>query len=124
MIEVKTSVKMRPHYLTDQMKKNLPKAKYETLHEIIEDTEPYIPYDTGRLNDSVGLNIERGTIIYDTPYAAFAFNPMYKGKTKLYNREHHPLAQGNPYKESQRINKKKWAETFKRVLTEGLNNDR
>ncbi len=119
MIKPKISIKYDKKSLSDKILNNIPKAKRAVLQEMIEDTEPYIPYDTGYLNNSVGMDIEKGEIIYDAPYAKYAFNPKYKGKQKLYNRQHHPLARGNPFNASRKYNIDKWLETFKRVLMGG-----
>lgn len=123
MLEIKTKLNINSNDLINKFKKAIPAAKNAVLHKMIEDTEPYIPYKTGALTANGGVDLENDQIVYDLPYAKFAFNPKYKGKQKVYNTTHHPLAQGNPYKASSQEFKEEWANLFKEKLVEGINND-
>lgn len=122
MVEVKTEFKINSLSLEQRVEKALPAAKNAVLHQMLEDTEPYIPYKTGRLTENGGVDLENDQIVYDLPYAAFAFNPTYRGRPKVYDTSKHPLAQGNPYQASTEYNKEEWIRLFKEKLVEGINN--
>lgn len=122
MVEVKTQFKINSLALERRCKEALPAAQSAVLHQMLEDTEPYIPYKTGRLTENGGVDVENQQIVYDLPYAKFAFNPLYRGRPKVYDTSKHPLATGNPYQESSKEFKDEWVKLFKQKLVEGINN--
>ena len=122
MIEITTQFKLNRLSLEERAAKALPAAKNAVLHQMLEDTEPYIPYKTGALTENGGVDLENDSIVYDLPYAGYAFNPTYRGRQKVYDTSHHPLATGNPYKESTKEFKDSWVQLFKQKLVEGMNN--
>ena len=122
MVEVKTQFKINSLALDQRCKNALPVAKNAVLHQMLEDTEPYIPCKSGALTENGGVDLENDAIVYDLPYAGFAFNPTYRGKPKVYDTSRHPLAQGNPYQASTQEFKDEWVRLFKEKLVEGINN--
>ena len=123
MVEIKTQFNINSLALKGRYERALPAAKSAVLHQMLEDTEPYIPYKTGRLTENGGVDLENDSIVYDLPYAKFAFNPKYRGRDKVYDTSGHPLAQGNPYKASTQEFKDEWVRLFKKKLVEEMNND-
>ena len=75
----------------------------------IKDTDPYVPYDTGKTSGSVKRLPNSEGWEYTTDYAKFAFDPIApSGKKKVYKTDVHEKAQGNPIQASFRDNKEKW----------------
>lgn len=122
MIEANLSFNMDVPKLKKKFEDASKKAQSEVLKQMIADTEDYIPYKTGKLTSSVNVDESNATINYTAPYAAFAFNPLYKGKEKVYNRTVHSKAQGNPYQASNIENGQKWALLYAKKLAEEINN--
>jgi hypothetical protein len=122
MIEASLSFNMDVPKLKKKFEDASKKAQSEVLKQMVKDTEDYIPYKTGKLNSSVNVDESNATINYTAPYAAFAFNPLYKGKEKVYNRTVHSKAQGNPYQASNIENGQKWALLYAKKLAEEINN--
>lgn len=122
MIKAKLELHLPQELITDRLQESLPGAKKAVLEQIVKDTEDYIPYKTGKLTESVGIDTEEGVISYDTSYAGYAFYPTYQGKPKVYNQSVHSKAQGYPYRASEEDNLAKWTELFKEKLVEGMNN--
>jgi len=122
MIEASLSFNMNIPKLKKKFEDASKKAQSEVLKQMVVDTEDYIPYKTGKLTSSVNIDESKATLNYSAPYAAFAFNPLYKGKEKVYNRTVHSKAQGNPYQASQIENGEKWALLFAKKLAEEINN--
>lgn len=122
MIEANLSFNMDVPRLKKKFEDASKKAQSEVLKQMVADTEDYIPYKTGKLTSSVNVDESNATINYTAPYAAFAFNPLYKGKEKVYNRTVHSKAQGNPYQASNIENGQKWALLYAKKLAEEINN--
>jgi hypothetical protein len=122
MIKANLELHLPPNLITDKIEANLPAAKEAVLKQIVADTEDYIPYKTGKLTESVGINLEDDSIYYDTAYAGYAFYPTYQGKPKVYNQSVHSKAQGYPYRASEEEHIEEWAKLFMNKLVEGINN--
>lgn len=105
----------------DKIISNIEKAKSKSLDKIIKDTEPYVPYKTGSLSNSVVKNVATSTISYTAPHASFAFEPIApSGKPKEYNQSVHTKAQGYPIQAAYNEHSQEWAEFFAKELLEGV----
>lgn len=95
--------------------------------DILQDTEPYVRYDTGRLNVFSLYTNDRGSgeIIYDAreasrgnrPYARY---PYYITNNKV-TREEHPHATPLWFVVSKSLNKNKWIKKVKSIVGGGIN---
>ena len=96
-------------------------AKSAVLSKMIEDTDRYVPYDTGALSKSVSKSPNLDGFDYSVPYASFAFNPVApSGKPKCYNTDTHYNAQGNPWEAAFDENSEKYEDLFVNKLLEGM----
>lgn len=96
-------------------------AKSSVLSQMIEDTDRYVPYDTGELAKSVSKSPNLDGFDYSVPYASFAFDPIApSGKPKIYNTTSHYDAQGNPWEPAFEENKDKYEDLFVDKLLEGI----
>lgn len=83
--------------IENRIKSKIPDAKKELLYQLVKDAEPYVPYKTGLLNNSVQVYPQDGLIVYHAPYASFAFDPETAyGFPKNYNTSVHEEARGYP----------------------------
>lgn len=116
-------------YNSDNCKVNIDISRFETSinnaqiklnEDIIYDTEPYVRYDTGRLNtESIDRNINNsgGAIIYYAlnddlqPYAYRTYNATNNSVTKTT----HPMATPLWFEYSKNLNKEKWIAEVKKV---------
>lgn len=66
------------------------KAQEALDHAVIRDSEPYVPYDTGRTTESAPKfsEIGSGRIVYKTPYVI----KIYYGYDINFHTDKHPLA--------------------------------
>lgn len=100
---------------------NSESAKSSVLSQMIEDTDRYVPYDTGELAKSVSKSPNLDGFDYSVPYASFAFDPISpSGKPKSYNTDNHYDAQGNPWEPAFDENKDKYEDMFVDKLLKGL----
>lgn len=103
--------------LVKKVNSNLESAKKATLERIVKDTEPYVPYKTGNLNDNVTVNTSASSFTYEAEYASYAFDPISpSGKPKQYTKEVHPQAQGYPFEKAVNEHDVDWVETFREEL--------
>lgn len=78
--------------LTSRLLPVFARAEERLAQRIMEDCEPYVPYDTGALYQSVYIREADGEhrIIWDMPYAAYVYHGDETGVT--FHKERHPLA--------------------------------
>lgn len=106
----------------------VPPAAQELRREIIEDTDKFVPYDTGHLSksvedytgtsyDSAGYSSTTSLgIVYTADYAEYvAHMPEYYD----FNRKVHPDATPKWTSMSIKLNKAKWLENFRRRVLNG-----
>ena len=78
------------------IEKNREKATEKTVEFIAKESEPYLPFKTGALSNSVKPSTSSIDVTVD--YAEYALNPISSsGKPKVYDTSVHPKAQGNPF---------------------------
>lgn len=75
-------------------------------NEVLKDTDPFVPMDTGMLVKSGirGTEIGSGLIKYDAPYA----RPLYYGSEFNFNITKHPKAQAFWFEGAKAVHKDKW----------------
>ena len=75
-------------------------------NEVIKDTTPYVPMNTGTLYKSAitGSKIGSGVIEYSTPYA----RNLYYGDSFNFSKAKHPQAQSRWFEASKAVNLTKW----------------
>lgn len=134
-------------YNSDNCKVNIDISRFETSinnaqiklnEDIIYDTEPYVRYDTGRLNErSIYMNSHHrpvGAIIYysvddytdkkpgkkNPTYYPYAEDTYYNTHNKV-TRKWHPQARPLWFEYSKSLNKEKWIAHVKKVAGGGNN---
>lgn len=131
MIELKNK---RFEFKDNNVEVNIDLSKYENRlnvaqtvldTDILTDTEPYVRYDTGRLNVFSLYTNDRGSgeIIYDAreasrnnrPYARYPYYITWNRVTKT----EHPQATPLWFEYSKSLNKDKWIKTVKKIVGGG-----
>lgn len=96
-------------------------AKERTLQRMIDDTDEYVPYSTGKTSKSVTKLPNNSGFKYTTTYAEFAFDPVApSGNKKVYNTSVHSKAQGYPIEASRNANMNKWRAYYVKELVNEL----
>jgi len=114
---------LKHQYTNEQVKVNIDLSRFQnqftdaqvTLDTLIMiDTEPYVRYDTGLLNQSVYGNttIGSGRIVYDVP-DGYAYDTYTNTRNKV-TKDTHPNATPYWFEYSKQINKDKWIEEVKK----------
>lgn len=98
--------------------------------EILKDTAPFVPMETGALMRSgrLGTKLGSGIIRYDAPYARY----LYYGKAMagrapkrvtdkdlVFSQAVHPQAQAFWYQASEALNKQKWIKGARKIAGGG-----
>jgi hypothetical protein len=100
-------------------------ARKKLLDKVIEDTDEFVPYKTGKLSKNVVANTTTNEVIYQEEYASYAFNPIApSGVPKQYNHEVHPNAQGYPMQKSIAEHEEDWLELFRKEVENELQRKR
>lgn len=83
-------------------------------NEVVKDTTPNVPMDTGRLYKSAieATKYGSGEVVYNTPYA----RPNYYGKNRNFSKLKHPQAQAQWFEPSKAANKKKWIDGVNKIV--------
>ena len=83
-------------------------------NEVLKDSEPYVPFDTGMLARSgqTGTQLGSGDIVYSAPYA----KRLYYGKGMHFNTHAHPQASAQWFEKAKAVRGKNWVEGAERVL--------
>lgn len=81
---------------TERYKKASLEAKGTVIKQMIVDTDPLVPFKTGKLAHNVKPLPGNIGYVYSQPYASFAFDPIApSGSYKNYTKTVHPEAMGN-----------------------------
>lgn len=86
------------------------KARKSLCQEIIDDTESFVPYDTGHLSSSATILNDGKNIAYTADYAEYV-NDM--PESNNFDRSVHTNATSNWFEASLALNRDKWLENFK-----------
>ena len=97
--------------------KRLHRAQMWLDNEVMKDLNPYVPFRTGALAQSVirFTNIGSGKVVYMTPYA----RRIYHSRGLNFNRFVHPLATDHWVEPAKVRCMKKWVNGVKKILTGG-----
>ena len=86
-------------------------AGYETLKVMMKDVEPYVPYDTGELDDSVFIDVMDLAIVWETEYSEYVYDMPTSNNFK---RDVHPNATSQWASITRDIYIDKWIEVMRR----------
>lgn len=104
-----------------QIEANQAQAQFATMTKMLDDIEPYVPYLTGELNDSLTFNLTDSTISLEADYASYAVNPIApSGVPKEYTTTYHEEARGYPIQYAAELYEEEWAEFYKEELLRGV----
>lgn len=100
----------------DLVEKNLNGAKAELIEMMINDTDKYVPYDTGHLAESATALSGNAGVEYAAEYAGYVSSmpPSYDFSHKV-----HPLATPNWVEVSLSENVGRWIKAFTQSLLGG-----
>ena len=81
-------------------------------NQVIQDSTPYVPMNTGALFKSAitGTELGSGEVVWDTPYA----RRCYYGENFNFRKDKHPHAQAYWFEAAKAANKATWIRTAKR----------
>jgi len=82
-------------------------------NEILKDSTPYVPMDTGALMRSciTYTNPGSGQVKWNTPYARGCYYTNRK-----YRKTHHPLATSKWFEHAKGVHKKKWIDGVRKIV--------
>ena len=94
-----------------QIENDLESAAVKTLEGMIKDIEPYVPYRTGELSDSVIVDESSLSLVWEAEHADYVYDMP---KSTKFNQTVHPQATSQWVEEALGDYKDKWIEDFKR----------
>jgi hypothetical protein len=96
---------------------NVKLARGNLTREVLADTDPFVPYDTGTLSDGPKLgdtDVGEGTITWTQPYAAIVYN---MDPARIHQRvKGHPLATSHWVEHAAKLHGGKWAKDAARFV--------
>lgn len=97
---------MNNEYCKNRFSSRLGEAQKWLDNEVLKDSTPYTPMDTGALMRSgiAATNIGSGEVIWNVPYAA----RCYYGTHLHFQTGHHPQASAQWFEKAKSANKQKW----------------
>ena len=96
--------------ITKEIKERIEQIKPEFSEYIIEDSLEYVPYETGKLAESVHID-NKGNIIYDEPYAEEVYN-----SDRQYDTDKHNKATGHWIEKAYKDKADKWQQKLKDLI--------
>lgn len=111
--------------LLKEVNKNLEeadkKARDVVIEQMIQDTDEFVPYKTGKLSRSVEKLPAANGFMYNTEYASYAFDPIApSGVKKKYTKDVHPKAQGYPFEAASEEHFNDWVDLYEREVLKNL----
>lgn len=94
-----------------QIESDLEGAAVQTLHVVLKDTEPYVPYNTGELSDSEVIDEDSLSIVWDAEHAEYVYDMP---KSTDFNRTTHDKATSKWVDEALASYKNKWVGDLKK----------
>lgn len=94
-----------------QIENDLESAAVETLRGIAEDIEPFVPYRTGELNDSVVLDESSLSLVWEADHAEYVYDMP---SSTNFNKSVHPQATSHWVEEGIGSYRDKWVNELKR----------
>ncbi len=111
---VNVTVKFDPQ-LDDHLMRNVEQAQKILDSQVMKDTDPYVPMDSGTLKDSaIRASTTPGEIVYDGPYAKAQYYGL-PNKSK----DKHPLAVKGWFEAAKAANKATWLRVAKKAGGQG-----
>lgn len=111
-VDVEVTVRLDYDRLARSFEEATDKAQAALDWQVISDTDPYVPFDTGNLAKSVlSSDLGSGELVYDAVYA----KKQYYGSTSK-SKTHHPLATNYWFERSKAVNKRRWREVAARAM--------
>ena len=115
MIHFNIRIEMKPvNAIVSRFAPRYAKAQKWLDNEVIKDTTPYVPMDSGELFKSAikSTKLGSGEVVYSKPYAAI----NYYGKGRNFSRDKHPQAQAQWFEPSKAVNKAKWIAGVEKII--------
>lgn len=109
-----------PDQIRTAIDQRMEHAKQAVFEQMQKDTEPYVPYKTGNLNQSAYIEPSNNIIGWRADYASFAFNPIApSGAYKNYTKTVHEEARGFPFGYAYGEKVKEWGDLFVKEVLSG-----
>lgn len=104
--------------ITPKVLKATKGAIYPVSSQVLKDSNFYIPLDTGNMRDSSirSSDLEKGKIVWDTPYA----RRMYYGTHFRFSKYKNPRAQALWAEKAKSAHSREWARVAKKAVEKGL----
>lgn len=111
---MKVTVKINKEYTVSRFHTKYQLAQKYLDNEVLKDSDPYVPMDTGNLRNSGirGTKLGSGEVIYNAPYARHC----YYGTHIRFSPAKHPLATAMWFEKAKAVNKKKWLDAVDKVI--------
>lgn len=94
-----------------EIESDLESAAIETLKGVAQDIEPYVPYRTGELNDSVVLDESSLSLEWEAEHAEYVYDMP---KSANFDKSVHPQATSQWVEEGLKAYQNKWVEDLRR----------
>jgi len=93
------------------------KAQSWLDNEVLKDSDPYVPMDTGNLRNSgiSGTKLGSGEVVYNAPYA----RRMYYGVHFNFSKDKHPKACAQWFEKAKAANKSEWEKGAEKIIRNG-----
>lgn len=111
---MKITVKINREYTEARFRTRYQMAQKYLDNEVLKDSDPYVPMDTGNLRNSGirGTTLGSGEVIYNAPYA----HQCYYGTAIHFSPAKHPQATAQWFEKAKAANKKKWLDAVEKVI--------
>lgn len=97
--------------LKKQIEDDFENAVIKTLHGVVKDIEPFVPYNTGELSKSVEIDKNNLSIVWTAPHAEYVYNMP---KSNNFSSGVNTKATSNWVGEALSAYNKKWVDDIKR----------
>lgn len=111
---MRIKVEINKDYTISRFHSRFQQAQKYLDNEVLKDSDPYVPMDTGNLRNSGirGTTLGSGQVVYNAPYA----QKCYYGAKIHFSPAKHPLATAMWFEKAKAANKKKWFDGVERVI--------
>lgn len=111
---MRINVKINKDYTEARFHSKFQQAQKFLDNEVLKDSDPFVPMDTGNLRNSGirGTVLGSGQVIYNAPYARHC----YYGKKIHFSPAKHPQATAQWFEKAKALHKKKWLSAVDRVI--------
>lgn len=110
---MKVSFTMNKAYTLRRFSTRFKRAQEYLDNEVLKDSTPYVPMDTGNLYKS-GIRhtvLGSGEVVWNTPYARINY---YTGRR--FRKTHHPKATSKWFEHAKSVNKTKWLNGAEKIV--------